>query len=97
MKKGPTSMLPLPGGTRVLDLLANKQGFLLLRKGHFGPGYLRTPKSVCLSLCFRSGGGRPVCISAFPDGEHQSLTLGMKERVLGVNPLVCSLGSRSDA
>lgn len=91
MKKGPTSMLPLPGGTRVLDLLANKQGFLLLRKGHFGPGYLRTPKSVCLSVCFRSGGGRPICTSAFPDGEHQSLALGMKERVLGRRSTCSSL------
>lgn len=47
------SMLLLPGGpfvntdTRILRLLANKQGFFLL----VGPRRLRMPKDVCLSVC----------------------------------------------
>ena len=54
MKRGPISKLPSPGGafvntdTGALELLLNKEGFLLLRKGHLRPRCLRTPKSVCL-------------------------------------------------
>lgn len=88
MKRGPISKPPPPDGTfvnadtRVLELLASKEGFLLLRKGLLGPRCLRTPKSVC--LCCSRGGGRPICTPAFLDGEHQSLTLGRKEKCIEV-------------
>ena len=64
MKRGPISKLPPSGGTLVntdakaMEVLASKEGFLLLRKGHLEPRCLRSPESVC--LCCRCGGGRPA-------------------------------------
>lgn len=88
MKRGPISKLPPSGGTLVntdakaMEVLASKEGFLLLRKGHLEPRCLRSPESVC--LCCRCGGGSPLStrISKWRPPESDSRVDGEVYRAL---------------